>query len=319
MLFVKKINFHVLAFASICGLTLLACGQRREPRDNQKSEQNQVATQGSEAATAAEPSAKTDEKAIAKDEVASHVAAPEKRQFLRLADFRFRVKDVHSTEQKLEAITQKFSGFVTSSNLQTNTNETILAPYNSDSLLETTIYTVENTTTLRVPNQYFDTLLVQIDRMIEHLDYRKLTADDVSLQLLANKMRTQRGRELAGNLRRAIDKNGKKLGETIDGERGIAQTQNSADDAEITNMNLTDRVSFSTISLNIYQHEVVAKQVVANTNANQFHAGFFRSLADALSIGWYGLLDVVVVLAQAWTFWLVLAGVIWAVLRFRKR
>ena len=90
MLFVKKINFHVLAFATISALALLACGQRREPRDNQKSEQNQVATQTGEAAAATEPNAKIADKATEKDEVASHIASPEKRHFLRLADFRFR-------------------------------------------------------------------------------------------------------------------------------------------------------------------------------------------------------------------------------------
>jgi len=81
---------------------------------------------------------------------------------------------------------------VTYSNLQSTINDKISTKISQDSTLETTKYQVENTITLRVPQQNMDTVVKEIAKEIDYLDYRLIKADDVALRLLSNELLQKR-------------------------------------------------------------------------------------------------------------------------------
>ena len=90
----------------------------------------------------------------------------EKRKLIRTADIKFKVKSVVQSTNLIENTTRKWGGLVTYSNLQSTINDQISTKVSQDSTLETTKYKVENTITLRVPQQNMDTVVKEIAKEI---------------------------------------------------------------------------------------------------------------------------------------------------------
>src|SRR6187431_3022873 len=114
------------------------------------------------------------------------------RKFIRTADLKFKVKNVTQSTYAIENITNKFDGFVTYTNLQSNIIDKFETKISQDSTLETTRYNVENNITIRVPNKRLDTVIKCIAKQIDYLDYRVIKADDVSLKILSNQLSQNR-------------------------------------------------------------------------------------------------------------------------------
>ena len=309
---------------AMCALVfVLGCGQRDRRTEEKVADQTapmQKNSDGTFADVATESGKdKTGEKAAAPPAEEPALVAPE-RKFMRTADLRFRANDVSKTTQKIEEMTRGYGGFVSKSDLQSSVESRNTVSISNDSLLESTIYVLQTNLSLRVPNKYFDTLLVKIQPMIDFLDHRQLTADDVSLSMLTNKMRTQRSRQLAQHLRQAVDRNGKKLNDVINAENAVAETQNEGDAAAISNLNLQDKVDYCTVSLNIYQRQLVQQRMIGdNSRYANFRAPFFRSLWEAIVYSWFVFLDVVIALMSLW-IWLIIVGVgIFAWRKWRKQ
>ncbi len=234
------------------------------------------------------------------------------RAFMRSAELRFRVDDVKETTERIEGLTRIYGGFVSRSEQQSQVTMVTSAPISNDSLLEKTLYTVTNNISLRIPNVYFDTLLVRLEPMIDFLEYRRLSADDVSLSLLTNSLRAKRTRDLAKNLRKAIDKNGKKLGEVNDAEHTVADMETNADNAEVRNMGIKDKIDFCEVYITIYQRMMQMDRVIADhSNVEKFRPSFFARLWEAIGNGWTSFWDFVISLAEVWIILIIFGGILY--------
>jgi len=114
------------------------------------------------------------------------------RKFIRTANLKFKVKDVIKSTYDIEDITAKEGGFVTYTNLSSSISDVQKKAISEAETLETTHYVVTNEIILRVPNNKLDETLKEISRNIDYLDYRVIKAEDVALQLLANKLTQKR-------------------------------------------------------------------------------------------------------------------------------
>ena len=77
--------------------------------------------------------------------------------------------------------------------------------------------------TLRVPNTQLDTVIKTIAKQIQFLNYRIIKADDVTLQMLSNKMTQKRSQTSEDRLANAIDNKGRKINEIVDAEGKLDQ------------------------------------------------------------------------------------------------
>ncbi|WP_394773389.1 DUF4349 domain-containing protein, partial [Flavobacterium sp.] len=145
-----------------------------------------------------------------------------KQKFIRTADIKFKVKNVVKSTYAIENATQKFGGFVTYTNLQSNIHDQIKAKISQDSTLETTKYTVENNITIRVPNKQLDTIIKTIAKQIDFLDFRVIKADDVSLKMLANQLSQKRSSTTEKRIEKAIDSKGKKINYVMEAENSLS-------------------------------------------------------------------------------------------------
>jgi hypothetical protein len=227
------------------------------------------------------------------------------RRFIRTAELKFRVKNVVQATYNIEDITKRQGGFVTYTNMTSNTDDVTITAVSSDSSLESTTFTVSNDITLRVPNTRLDTTLREISRNIDLFDYRIIKAEDVALQILSNNLAQKRNAVNEQRLTQAIDQRGKKLGETTEAEELLLNKQTQADEAKISNLSLKDQVNFSTVSLKIYQRQTVRRELIVNEeNIEAYEPNLFIKLWESIKTGWRILEMVIVSLVKLWGFFL---------------
>lgn len=241
------------------------------------------------------------------------------RKFIRTADIKCRVADVVGTTYDIEHMVTRQGGFVAYTHLASEINQVNRVVLSPDSLLETTHYTVTNSMILRVPNSQLDTTLKQLSRNIDYLDYRIIKADDVAIQILANKQTQNRLKQQQQRLEKAIDNQGRKLTEIAEVEGLLQSKQQASDEAEIANLMLADKIQFSTINLFLYQRQAIKHQLLANEDKIEaYEPGFGSKILASLHSGWQFFEMLVIFLVKQWFFFLVMGLAIWLYWRFGK-
>ena len=237
---------------------------------------------------------------------AAKVKQGDSRKVIREAVLKMKVKDVTKSTYVIENVVDKFGGFVTYTDLKSVINNQDETRVSQDSVLETTKYTVENDMVIRVPNVRLDTVLQSLRKEIDFLDSRKITQDDVSLQLLANKMAQNRSTNTENRIVKAIDNKGKKLDQIIDGEEILANKKEENDNKTIENLSLNDKINFSTINISLYQREMVKNQLYASEkNINKYRPNLGFQILDSLKSGWFLLEEIIAFIVQLWSLILI--------------
>jgi len=263
-----------------------------------------------------------EEAAVAADTISSSAAVQKEgdnRKFVRTADLKFKVKNVTQSTYAIENITNKFDGYVTYTNLQTNISDKFETKISQDSTLETTRYNVENNITIRVPNKRLDTVIKCIAKQIDFLDFRVIKADDVSLKMLANQLSQKRSATNEKRVEKAIDSKGKKINDIMEAENNLASQKEQNDNSKLENLSLQDQVNFSTLTIEIYQHESVKQEMVANTkDYHHYKPNIGIRIIDSLKTGWYVLVDIIVFIIEIWWLLLIVIGGIFLYKKYSK-
>lgn len=222
-------------------------------------------------------------------------------QFIRTADLKFKVRDVRKATTHVEDITAKYKGFVTYTNLVSHVDYKNEVTVSADSTLETTHYTVENELTLRVPNTTLDSTLREISSLVQYLDYRIIKADEVGLERLSNTLAQKRLKKHEERLARAIDQKGKKLAESTNAEDNLLAKQEWQDQAKINNLHLLDQINYSTIKIQMYQRQIIARELVENDrNIEEYQPSFFTKIQESAKDGWYILEGILLFFTKLW-------------------
>lgn len=241
------------------------------------------------------------------------------RKFVRTADIKFKVKNVAKSTTIIEDATTKFGGFVTYTNLQSTINEEDKTKISPDSSLVTTKFTVENNLTIRVPNTQLDTVIKTIASQIGFLNYRVIKADDVTLQMLSNKMSQKRSAGSESRMANAIDNRGKKLNQVIDAEEKLDTKKEANDSKTIENLSLQDQVNFSTLTLLIYQDQTIKQEMVANEKStNAYRPNIGLQIWDSVKTGWFILENFLSFIVVLWPFALLGTVAFWSYKKYFK-
>jgi hypothetical protein len=242
------------------------------------------------------------------------------RRMIRTADIKFKVKDVIKATYNIESITVKNNGFVEKTNLASQTNYTKETTIKEDSTLLTTYYTVINELVLRVPNTQLDTTLKEIAQFVEFMDYRNISARDVTLDLLAKRLEQNRLTRYDSRMTNAIDNKGKRLDDVSDAEDNVLRRQAQADEAKLANLQILDKIKFSTITLSLYQNQSIKYEVIAKEKTiKPYSVPFGTRFIDALKFGWTIIVEICLFLVNIWSLILVGILVFLGVRYFRKR
>lgn len=300
----KLIGFILISFA------LAACADRKANSIDEKhfSRNAEAAPTEEDKASASEKAENSNVSEQAITSVAAQAAKDSNRKFIKTVDMEFRVKNVEQATYHLERLAVDMGGFVAHSHLASQQQYTDTKPISKDSVLESIFYVVRNDLQIRVPDKQLDSTLRQIAKWVEYLDHRTIDAQDVSIDLLANKLNQEDATEALSdaNARKNVDE--------------VLAAKQSKSQSRVENLRLNDRVKFSTISLHFYQREAVYRTKAANIeNIKAYRPGFFSRLGDAFAYSWELLQDLVLGFFQTWFIWLGLGGLVWFIWWKRRK
>lgn len=333
----KRSNWIVCGLTAALLLGVAACGKQERASEASMAEPSTSATADAMPASAPAPqeafakSAASDASAggapqvetgttVDAAQVSSSAATYEdgRRKFIRNAQARFRVKDVYASALAIEDVAAQQGGFVVGNEISAQTLDVRRHAAGEGKLIELAEYTVQGTLTVRVPSDKTQLFLRAIATQMAFLDQRGFSAADAQFQMLRQQLAAQREQLSQLELGQAVQ-SGDRLDRKADAilARGSARLQR--DEALIQEKEFQDKVDFSTITLSLYQGSKIRQTEMVDVDAvfEQHGPGFFTRLLDALRVGWYGLLDVLLGLLYVWPLWLALAVVVFSLRRWR--
>ncbi len=226
----------------------------------------------------------------------------EDRKFIRTIDFKFKVKQVKTSSEKIEKITKQFGGFIVHSDLKSNTAAQSRVKMSQDSILQITQYQLSNQITLRIPSKNLDSLLNEMNKEYLFLDFKTNNAEDVSFALKGSENQINTLATYQKRMRSAIDKKGKSLPKIADAESELVDKEMNQNEIVTTRLSLLDQVNYSTVNIEIYENQSVTKEMIPNVQAvEEYRAGFGTQIYDSLKSGWFLLEDLILFLFRFWT------------------
>lgn len=312
----SRTSFRI-AFVVALGASLLACAKNESA--------NQAAIEAASAPAAAEislPEAKLSadggadagvqrarqdvEGAQLTSSAATYTDA--QRKFIRTAQANFRVGDVYQAALAIEDAVAAQGGFVTGNEITADVQNTTRQSIGGGKLVELAEYTVRGELTVRVPSDKTQSFLRSIAKYMEFLDRRNFAAADAQFELLRQQLAYQRSQEAQQELGQAKDEGGK-LGQKATVISARNEAKSDRDEALIAQKEFEDRVEFATLNLSLYQLPKLRRTEMTDMEAavRDNGPGFFSRLGESLRAGWFGFLEVGLMLIRLWPLWLVLA------------
>ncbi len=311
-----------IAFVVALGVSLLACAKKESAN---QAAMEAASAPAAAAAVAADAAGGAESQATSQapneTQLTSSAAtySDAQRKFIRTAQANFRVKDVYAAALAIEDAVAAQGGFVTSNDITAEIQDVTRQSIGDGKLVELAEYTVRGALTVRVPSDKAQVFLRSIIGHMEFLDKRSFAAADAQFELLRQQLAYQRNQEAQQELGDAKDQGGK-LGQKAAVISARNDAKSGRDEALIAQKEFEDRVAFATLDLSLYQLPKLRRTEMADMQAavRDSGPGFFSRLGGSVRAGWFGLLEVALVLIRLWPLWVVLA-LGWFVLRALRR
>ncbi len=216
-------------------------------------------------------------------------SAPQDRKIIKTAEVRAEVKDLQKSSASVEAKIEKYQGFIGNVNYQNGYRQ------------------MEANFSIRVPHDQFDALLNDLGEEALYLEYKNISAQDVTEEFLDLETRLNTKKIVRDRYIDVLKNKAKTVEEILMSEDKIRVIQEEIESKEGRLNYLKNQVSLSTIRLNLYQsvNGPVAQQ-----------PSFFHKLGRAFGEGWETFLSLVIGLVYLWPIVLILGFLIYLFRRF---
>ncbi|MBX2875643.1 MAG: DUF4349 domain-containing protein [Saprospiraceae bacterium] len=216
------------------------------------------------------------------------------RKVIKTADFGIKVKQVEQSTKRIEEMVAAHEGFMSALNM---TNST---------------YRITNQLTIRVPANRFEELMTAIEAESIYTDYRRINAKDVTEEYLDIETRLNTKKQVRDRYVAILRDKAKTVEEVLKAEEAIRVIQEEIESREGRLNYLKNRVSLSTINLEIYQE-------VPYTPDRGSRTTFWTRLKQSAADGWTIVVSLVLGLVTIWPLVLIGALVIWRRKWLRKK
>ncbi|ENX09036.1 DUF4349 domain-containing protein [Acinetobacter courvalinii] len=221
-------------------------------------------------------------------------ALEQNRQLVKSAQLQFEVKDVLKTTSALEQQLSQYQGYIEEKqiNYQVSDRSERDRIDGSVDIYEKITPTVQ--LTVRIPNQQVTPFLNQLLPLMLNFNSQSYEAKRYELKLLEEKLNTANQSNSASN---AVNN----------------QLQ------QLTNLEVKDRLAYSTIRLEFFQQAQVRKTRDLNINriATLDSDPLLSRIWEAIKIGLYGLRETIIWLVMLWPLYLAIA-ILWGIRRCYK-
>lgn len=241
-------------------------------------------------------------------------------KFIRTADLSMEVENVYKSTTCIEKKLAEIGGFVTQSNLDSHIISKELFPVDADSAKEIKKYTVRNIMTIRVPQMELGDFLTSLGDDMKFLNFRNISAEDVSLNFVLSELEKERLDKTSGKLDKITDESGKIADkQTIIND--VDDKQSEINYKKVSTLKMKDDVAYSTVSLLLTEKEKVAETTVINLkNYNdKYRPDFWYRAGNSIKDGFYFFQSICIALLYIWPVWLLLAAVFFGLKWFNKK
>lgn len=282
MLLVMSNLFKLILFLPI----ILACN-KSENTEESSIAAPEVADEASYKQSEAEPNTMDFEVKKESTEVVKQVS-----KILKEGAMGCELKDYHKDKAAIMALMAKHGAYLGS---ESETKET---------------YKISNDLIIRVSSTQFDALMLAIGEVADNIDYKRVTATDITEEFVDIETRLKTKKEVEKRYIEFLSR-AKNIEEILKIENELRVIREEIEAKEGRLKFLNDRVAYSTINLNIYQN-------FDYTGASSKKPGFLNKLAEGISAGWSGILNFMVMLTYLWPVWLIGGGLFLFWLRKRR-
>ncbi len=232
----------------------------------------------------------TKEKGIEQTVGTDGLEIPE-RKIIRTADYKIQVEDVEKSTALIEDMVKSNGGFISKMNLTSNS------------------YTINNQFIIRVQNNKFNELVKAISSQALFTNYKTINSLDVSEEFVDIEARLKTKREVRDRYVDILKNKAKTVAEVLNAEEMIRKLQEEIEAKEGRLRFLQNKVSLSTVNLDIYQ------KVSYTPQPDVYEDSFLADLKDGFMNGWSIVTGLLLVLVNLWP--LVILLVLFVV--FRKK
>lgn len=163
-------------------------------------------------------------------------------------------------------------------------------------------YKIENAVTIKVPVAQFDETLSQLASDSDKLVGKKISAEDVSMQIVDTRSRLETKKEVRERYLELL-KEARNMKDILQVQNEINGIQEEMEGAAGRIAYLSHSAAFSTINLRFYQ--------VLDANVrNEPDPSFLHKIKDALADGWNWMSGLLIGLISLWPLWVGI-GVAW--------
>ncbi|MBE0441992.1 DUF4349 domain-containing protein [Psychrobacter sp. AOP7-D1-15] len=232
----------------------------------------------------------------------------------------FTVKDVVKSSAAIEALTRQQGGYVAISNIS-NYPRSDRTFVQGDKNITITTYTRQAEMTVRVPRTNVSKFLKQMQQQVAFLNEQEFTAQDVTLDIYREQLVSQLNSDMASELseERLDSENNKDQRSNIEAITATYTARRQQELAKLEQMDIADKVKYSTINLVFSQPDISYKEVTQNLDVliDAERPSFGTEVNKSLKDGWSMLRSFALGVIQLW--WLVvLAGIFYLIYRLIK-
>ncbi len=179
---------------------------------------------------------------------------------------------------------------------QTKKLVTMHGGYISDERFTQTNYTKENRFVIRIPNDKFDVVLDSLSDWAQFVDHKNISTQDVTEEYVDVSARLRTKLEVKERYETILRQRAKTVEEILEAEHKIKEIQEEIEAAKGRLQYLTNKVSFSTIQVDLYE------TVIPLEEPNSYTPNFGDKAKKGLLFGWMLIENFSLLLFYIWPF-----------------
>lgn len=222
----------------------------------------------------------------------------------------FKVADVVKSKDAIETLTRQQGGYVAA--ISISNSEIDRRTYRSgEQDISLTTYSRHADMTVRIPKAKVSEFMHQLQKQVAFLHSQEFSAQDVTLDLYRQQLAAQLNGDMAAELsaERLASKNEKQQGSNVASISATYAAKQQQQLAKLTQLDIADKVRFSTIVLSFTQPPNTYKEITQSLDVllEAEQPGFFLQAGEAFKSGWEVLKAAVLGIIQLWWLWALLA------------
>ena len=210
---------------------------------------------------------------------------PQNLKIIKSANVRYKVFDVDKSTRDIKQMASRYNAYI------------------SDLRFENDLHHKENRFTIKIPNQYFDSLMDSINKVAEFIEFENITTKDVTEEYVDIETRLKTKLEVKSRYESILRKNAKTVEDILATEDKLRIIQEEIESAQGRLKYLTNKVSFSTIQIDLYE------MVVFKEEPRAYNKTLWSKSKEGLVFGWNFLENIFVGVLHVWPL-LILSGIL---------